>query len=84
VSLVVETKIGRKFTVYLPKVIVEALNLKEGERVLLKVMGNVLILESLKDPIQLALSGEKFASITPEQAEAISVEEQARHTESSA
>lgn len=83
-SLTVKTKIGRKFAVYLPKVIVEALDLKEGERVLLKVMGNALILESLKDPIELALSGKKFASVTPEQAEAISVEEQARHVEGSA
>lgn len=83
-SLVVRTKIGRKFAVYLPKVIVEALDLKEGERVLLKVMGNALILESLKDPIQLALSDKKFASITPEQAEAISVEEQTKHVEGSA
>jgi len=83
-SLVVRTKIGRKFTVYLPKVIVEALDLKEGERVLLKVMGNALILESLKDPIQLALSDKTFASITPEQAEAISVEEQTKHVEGSA
>lgn len=80
-SLTVETKIGRKFTVYLPKVIVEALDLKEGERVLLKVTGNTLTLESLKNPIQLALTGKKFASITPEQAETISVEEQARQAE---
>ncbi len=78
-----KTKIGRKFAVYLPKVIVEALDLKEGEKVLLKVMGNSLILESLKDPIQLALTGKKFASITPEQAEAISVEEQTKHIEGS-
>lgn len=83
-SLTVKTKIGRKFAVYLPKVIVEALDLKEGERVLLKVMGNALILESLKDPIELALSGKKFASVTPEQAEAISVEEQAKRVEGSA
>ena len=83
-SLTVKTKIGRKFAVYLPKVIVEALDLKEGERVLLKVMGNALILESLKDPIELALSGKKFASITPEQAEVISVEEQAKRVEGSA
>jgi AbrB family looped-hinge helix DNA binding protein len=83
-SLTVRTKIGRKFAVYLPKVIVEALDLKEGERVLLKVMGNALILESLKDPIQLALSGKKFASVTPEEAEGVSVEEQAEHVEGSA
>jgi hypothetical protein len=45
--------------------------------VLLTAAGNTLILESIKDPIQLALSGKKFASIKPEQVEAISLEEQA-------
>lgn len=80
-SLTVRTKSGRKFTVYLLKVIVEALGLKEGERVLLKVTGNTLTLESLKNPIQMALTGKKFASITPEEAEAISIEEQARQAE---
>jgi len=83
-SLTVETKIGRKFAVYLPKVIVKALDLKEGERILLKVRGNALILESLKNPIQLALSSKKFAYITSEQAEAISVEEQAKQAKGSA
>lgn len=83
-SLIVEAKIGKKFAVYLPKVIVEALDFKEGERILLKVIGNALVSESLKDPVHLALSGKKFASITPEQAEAVSVEEQAGHIEGSA
>lgn len=78
-----ETRIGKKFALYLPKAIVEALNLTEGERILLKVAGNTLVLESLKDPVQLALSGKKFASITPEQVEAISIEEQATHIKDS-
>jgi AbrB family looped-hinge helix DNA binding protein len=82
-SLTVETFIGKKYTIYIPKAIVKALNLKEGERVLLRVAGNTLILEVLKDPIQLALSGKKFASITPEQVEAISLKEQASHVEDS-
>jgi len=82
-SLTVETFIGKKYAIYIPKAIVKALNLKEGERVLLRVAGNTLILEVLQDPIQLALSGKKFASITPEQVEAISLEEQASHVEGS-
>lgn len=82
-SLVIETRIGKKYTLYLPKAVVEALNLKEGERVLLRVSGNTLILETLPDPVQLALHGDKFASITPEQVERISLEEQKGITESS-
>jgi AbrB family looped-hinge helix DNA binding protein len=82
-SLTIETFIGKKYAIYIPKAIVKALNLKEGERVLLRVAGNTLILEVLQDPIQLALSGRKFASITPEQVEAISLEEQASRVEGS-
>jgi len=83
VTLTIETFIGKKYAIYLPKAVVKALNLKEGERVLLRVAGNTLVLETLQDPIQLALSGKKFASITPDKAEAISLEEQASHIEGS-
>jgi AbrB family looped-hinge helix DNA binding protein len=82
-NLTMETRVGKKFTIYLPKAVVNALGLKEGEKVLLTVAGNSLILETLRDPIQLALSGKKFASITPEQVEAISLEEQTRNTKNS-
>jgi len=82
-NLTVETRVGKKFAIYLPKAVVNALGLKEGEKVLLTVAGNSLILEALRDPIQLALSGKKFASITPEQVEAISLEEQTRDAKNS-
>jgi len=77
VSLTVEARVGKKYAIYLPKAVVEATGLREGERVLLRVAGNTVILESLQDPIELALSGKKFASIKPEQVEAISLEVQA-------
>jgi len=64
--------------------VIEALNLKEGGRILLKVAGNSVVLESLQDPIQLALQGKKYASITPNQVEAISLEEQRSGAEDSA
>jgi len=82
-SLTIKTSIGKKYTLYIPKAIVKALGLKEGEKVLLRVSGNTLIVEILQDPIQLALSGKKFAYIKPEQVEAISLEEQASHLEGS-
>jgi len=76
-SLTVEARVGKKHAIYLPKAVVEATGLKEGGRVLLRVAGNTVVLESLRDPIELALSGKKFASIKPEQVEEISLEEQA-------
>ncbi|MEM2936880.1 MAG: AbrB/MazE/SpoVT family DNA-binding domain-containing protein [Candidatus Bathyarchaeia archaeon] len=76
-NLTIEARVGKKHAIYLPKAIVEATGLKEGERVLLRVAGNTVVLESLQDPIELALYGKKFASIKPEQVEEISLEEQA-------
>jgi len=77
VTLTIEARVCKKHAIYLPKAVVEATGLKEGERVLLRVIGNTVVLESLQDPIKLALSGKKLASIKPEQIEAISLEEQA-------
>lgn len=81
-SLTIETKVGKKNTLYLPKAVVEATGLKEGERVLLRVDGRTVVLEALKDPLDLALSGEKFASVTPEEVEAMSLEVQRGNVES--
>jgi len=83
VSLNIRTSIGKKYAIYLPKAVVKALDLREGERVLLRVAGNTLVVEVLLDPIKLAISGKKFASIKPEEVEAISLEEQTRHIEGS-
>ena len=83
-SLTVEARIGRKHSLYLPKAVVEALSLKEGEKVRLKVIGKTIILEVIQDPIELAISGEKFATVKPDSVEAISLEEQAKHRGSSA
>ena len=55
---------------------IKALDLKEGGKILLKVAGRSVVLESVQDPIQLALHGKKFASFTPNKVEAISLEEQ--------
>jgi len=82
-SLTFEIKVGKKYAIYLPKAVVKAVGIKEGGKVLLRISGNTLIIETIQDPIQLALSGEKFASVTPEEVEAISIEEQERHGDSS-
>lgn len=82
-SLTVESRIGKRGAIYLPKVVIETLGLREGDRILLSVSGSTLVIEKLQDPIKLALSGKKFASITPEQVEAISLEEQEKHVKGS-
>jgi len=82
-SLIFKARIGKKFAIYLPKAVVEAVGLSEGEKILVKVTGNRVILEVVRDPMQLAISGKKFASLKPKQIEAISVEEQKRHAEGS-
>jgi AbrB family looped-hinge helix DNA binding protein len=82
-SLTIEGYIGKKYAIYLPKAVVRVLGLREGGKVILKVSGNSLILEPLQDPIQLALSDKKFASMTLKQIEAISLEEQGKYVEDS-
>ena len=79
INLTFEVRVGKKFAIYLPKAVVKAMGLEEGGKVLLRVSGNTLIIEVLQDPIKLALYGRKFARMTPEQVEAISLEEQAKH-----
>ncbi|MBS7612311.1 AbrB/MazE/SpoVT family DNA-binding domain-containing protein [Candidatus Bathyarchaeota archaeon] len=82
-SLAVEAYVGKKYAIYLPKAIVKALGIREGCKVLLRVSGGILVLEVVRDPVELALSGRKFASISPGQIEAISLEEQAKYVEGS-
>jgi len=78
-NLVFKARVGKKFAIYLPKAVVEAVGLSEGEKMLVKVSGNRVILEVVRDPIQLAISGKKFASLKPQNIEAISIEEQEKH-----
>ncbi len=69
-------RIGKKNAIYLPKAVVEATGLKEGGKILLRVMDKTVVVEPLMDPLELALSIEKYATIDSERIEAISVEEQ--------
>jgi AbrB family looped-hinge helix DNA binding protein len=80
-DITVELRIGRKLTIYLPKAVAEALNIDEGDKVFLTVSGRKMVIEKVEDPIDLAIRGSKFASITPEEVEWISLNEQNRHAE---
>lgn len=82
-SLKISSRVGKKHTIYLPKIVVRALGLKEGDKIVLTVSGNSLIIEKVHDPIRLAVSGSKFASLTPKEVEAVSFEEQEKRVEDS-
>ena len=79
--LTIEARVGKKYAIYLPKKIVKALGIKEGAKVLLRASKGKLIMEFILDPLKLAISGDKFAEINPEDVEAISIEEQKKYVE---
>ena len=78
-GLEVVTKIGKKFALYLPKNVVDELGVKEGDKVRITVEGKKMVVEVIKDPIDLALHGRKFARISADEVERISLEEQSKY-----
>ena len=72
-------KVGKKYAVYLPKAVAKAAGLKEGDKVEFEASEGEVALRVLHDPLELALTGSKFASMDPSELEEISVEEQARY-----
>ncbi len=71
-----KVRITKKFTLYIPKAIAEAVGLKEGSMVKLRVDGSRIILEPIQDPFDVALKGPKFAKTTFEEFEKESEEMQ--------
>ncbi|HDI74735.1 MAG TPA: AbrB/MazE/SpoVT family DNA-binding domain-containing protein [Thermoprotei archaeon] len=57
-------RVGKKGAIYLPKSIMKTLGISEGDRVLVKVEKNRLILEFIPDPLSLALKVEKWCKTT--------------------
>jgi len=76
--MTVETTIGKKYAIHLPRTVVRALNIQEGDKILLRISGDALALESVQDPLQLELSSKKFASVDPEEIEKTSLQERIR------
>ena len=70
---------GKKFTLYLPKKIVNSLGIREGDKVLISIEDKRIIVRIIKDPLELALYGEKFTKISPEEIEEISLREQRKY-----
>ena len=72
-------KVGKKYAVHLPKAVAKAAGLKEGDKVEFKASGGEVPLRVLHDPLELALTGSKFASMDPSESGEISADEQARY-----
>jgi len=68
--------IGKKYAVYLPRSVVEELKLKEGEKLVLTVEGESIVLRRLPDFFEEARRTPKRLRLTPEEFEAASVEAQ--------
>ena len=77
-------KVGRKGAIYLPKRVLEALGLNEGDYVIVKVRRGKAVLEVIPDPLLLAAFSKKWASTTVEEFEKESMLEQERLHEDSA
>lgn len=69
-------RVGRRRTLVIPKKIAEKLGIEEGMRVNLRVNGEKMIIEPVRDAIWLAVHGKKFARITLEELEEESIERQ--------
>ena len=75
-SLVARTRIGRKNMLYIPKRIAEAVGIREGTIVRLRVRDGKVIIEVVPDPFELALRYPKFAKTSFEEFERESEEMQ--------
>jgi len=81
-GLEIPAKIGKKFALYLPKSVVDLLRIKEGDRVKISVEGEKMIVEVIRDPIDLALHGKKFAKISADDVERVSLGKQSKYEDS--
>ncbi len=72
----VRVRLSKKNTLYIPKSIAEAVGIREGSVLRLRVEGCRIIIEPIPDAVELSLRGEKVARVSLEELEAESVERQ--------
>ena len=75
-SVVVETKIGKKRVIVIPKVIADAVKIREGQKVRIMAVEDKIVIEPVRDAVWLALYGRKIGKILPEEIEEESLHEQ--------
>ena len=71
-----KVRLSKKNTIYIPKSIADAVGIKEGSILKLRVENSRIIIEPVPDPFELALKGTKFAKISFEEFEKESEEMQ--------
>ena len=69
-------RVSKKRTIYIPKEIADKVGISEGTYLELVVEDNKLVMIPIPDPFWLALKGPKFASMSVDEIEKISEEEQ--------
>jgi len=74
--MVLETKVGKKRVVVIPKAIAEAVGVREGQRIRIMAVGDKIVIEPIRDAVWLALYGRKIGKIMPEELEEESLVEQ--------
>ena len=72
-------RLGKRNALYIPKGFVDELEIKPGDQIQLSLEDRTLRMEILEDPLKLALEGEKFANVTTDEIESISLTEQKRN-----
>ncbi|MCE4621022.1 MAG: AbrB/MazE/SpoVT family DNA-binding domain-containing protein [Desulfurococcales archaeon] len=77
-GLVVETRVGRKRVIVIPKAIADAVGISEGQKVRVMAVGDKIVIEPVRDAVWLALYGRKIGRILPEELEEESIVEQER------
>ncbi len=75
-SEVKEVRVGKKGAIYLSSKIREKLGVKEGDKALIRVEDNKVVIEFISDPFSMALKVRKWAETTVENFERESEEEQ--------
>jgi len=73
-SLAATVTVGRKYTIYLPKSVVRLLGIKEGERLILRVRGDSIILRRAPDFFEASLQAPKRVKLEPGEVEGASAE----------
>ena len=75
-TIVMETKVGKKRVIVIPKPIAEAVKIREGQRVKIMAVGDEIIIKPIRDAVWLALYGVKIGKISAEEVEEESLREQ--------
>jgi len=70
-------RVGKRYTLYPPKELLEAIGVKEGDLVVYRVENGKLIVEPLTNPFEYALKVKKWAKTSLEEIEEFSSKLQA-------